>query len=35
MEQQGLPISIVIFYLGVLFFVMSLLGLIMSLVFSM
>jgi hypothetical protein len=35
MEQQGIPISIVIFFLGVILGAMALMGFIMSMVFSM
>ncbi len=34
MEQQGLPISIVVLFLGVILGVMSFMGLIVSLIFS-
>ncbi len=34
MEQQGLPISIVILFLGVILGTMSLVGLVMVLIFS-
>ncbi len=34
MEQQGLPISIVVLFLGVILGVMSFMGLIVALIFS-
>ena len=34
MEQHGLPISIVVLFLGVILGVMSFMGLIVSLIFS-
>jgi len=35
MEQQGIPISIVIFFLGVILGAMALVGLITALIFQM
>ncbi len=34
MEQQGLPISIVVLFLGVILGVMSFMGLVVALIFS-